>query len=83
MKARLCFEILLVSFITVDFLQSKEEYEASVCLCGNQGCRGSYLNLTGEGAFQKVQFLINFYKSAMLDTLCYLPCISVPFSQNK
>lgn len=36
-------------------LQSKEEYEASVCLCGSQVCRGSYLNLTGEGAFQKVQ----------------------------
>lgn len=35
-------------------LQSKEEYEASVCLCGSQVCRGSYLNLTGEGAFQKV-----------------------------
>ena len=36
-------------------MQSKEEYEASVCLCGGQVCRGSYLNLTGEGAFQKVQ----------------------------
>lgn len=35
-------------------LQSKEEYEASVCLCGSQVCRGSYLNLTGEGSFQKV-----------------------------
>ncbi|KAF5939884.1 hypothetical protein HYC85_021051 [Camellia sinensis] len=34
--------------------ESKEEYEASVCLCGSQVCRGSYLNLTGEGAFQKV-----------------------------
>ncbi|KAJ6824003.1 cellulose synthase-like protein D3 [Iris pallida] len=33
---------------------SKEEYEASVCLCGSQICRGSYLNLTGEGAFEKV-----------------------------
>ncbi|MQL95991.1 hypothetical protein Taro_028666 [Colocasia esculenta] len=31
---------------------SKEEYEASVCLCGSQVCRGSYLNLTGEDAFQ-------------------------------
>lgn len=38
--------------------QSKEEYEASVCLCGSQICRGSYLNLTGEGAFQKVQILL-------------------------
>lgn len=36
------------------FVQSKEEYEASVCLCGNHVCRGSYLNLAGEGAFQKV-----------------------------
>lgn len=35
-------------------LQSREEYEASVCLCGSHVCRGSYLNLTGEGAFQKV-----------------------------
>ncbi|KAL6570677.1 hypothetical protein OROGR_000227 [Orobanche gracilis] len=43
--------------ITFDYnsvTESREEYEASVCLCGNQVCRGSYLNLTGEGAFQKV-----------------------------
>ncbi|CAI0550498.1 unnamed protein product [Linum tenue] len=43
--------------ITFDYnsvTESKEEYEASVCLCGSQVCRGSYLNLTGEGAFQKV-----------------------------
>lgn len=43
--------------ITFDYnsvTESKEEYEASVCLCGSQICRGSYLNLTGEGAFQKV-----------------------------
>ncbi|KAL7086792.1 hypothetical protein ACP275_13G023600 [Erythranthe tilingii] len=43
--------------VTFDYnsvTESKEEYEASVCLCGNQVCRGSYLNLTGEGAFQKV-----------------------------
>ncbi|XP_019056103.1 PREDICTED: histone-lysine N-methyltransferase ATXR3-like isoform X2 [Nelumbo nucifera] len=42
--------------ITFDYnsvTESKEEYEASVCLCGSQVCRGSYLNLTGEGAFQK------------------------------
>lgn len=44
----------------INFLQSKEEYEASVCLCGNQVCRGSYLNLTGEGAFQKVRNLNEF-----------------------
>ncbi|ERN12742.1 histone-lysine N-methyltransferase ATXR3 [Amborella trichopoda] len=43
--------------ITFDYnsvTESKEEYEASVCLCGSQVCRGSYLNLTGEGAYQKV-----------------------------
>ncbi|KAJ4912312.1 Histone-lysine N-methyltransferase ATXR3 [Raphanus sativus] len=43
--------------ITFDYnsvTESKEEYEASVCLCGSHVCRGSYLNLTGEGAFQKV-----------------------------
>lgn len=44
-------------------LQSKEEYEASVCLCGSQVCRGSYLNLTGEGAFQKVQALLSCFCS--------------------
>lgn len=36
------------------FLQSKDEYEASVCLCGSQVCRGSFLNLTGEEAYQNV-----------------------------
>ncbi|XP_022742735.1 histone-lysine N-methyltransferase ATXR3-like isoform X2 [Durio zibethinus] len=43
--------------ITFDYnsiTESKEEYEASVCLCGSQVCRGTYLNLTGEGVFQKV-----------------------------
>ncbi|KAA8524558.1 hypothetical protein F0562_010981 [Nyssa sinensis] len=43
--------------ITFDYnsvTESKEEYEVSVCLCGSQVCRGSYLNLTGEGAYQKV-----------------------------
>ncbi|XP_015082025.1 histone-lysine N-methyltransferase ATXR3 [Solanum pennellii] len=43
--------------VTFDYnsvTESKEEYEASVCLCGSQVCRGSYLNLTGEGAFLKV-----------------------------
>ncbi|KAH9614532.1 hypothetical protein KSS87_020109 [Heliosperma pusillum] len=42
--------------ITFDYnsvTESKEEYEASVCLCGSQVCRGSYLNLTGEGAYDK------------------------------
>ncbi|KAL8153058.1 hypothetical protein V2J09_010818 [Rumex salicifolius] len=49
--------ILFGEEITFDYnsvTESKEEYEASVCLCGSQVCRGSYLNLTGEGAFQKV-----------------------------
>ncbi|WOK96446.1 histone-lysine N-methyltransferase ATXR3-like isoform X1 [Canna indica] len=43
--------------ITFDYnsvTESKEEYEASVCLCGSQVCRGSFLNLAGEGAFEKV-----------------------------
>nr|XP_011463008.1 PREDICTED: probable histone-lysine N-methyltransferase ATXR3 [Fragaria vesca subsp. vesca] len=43
--------------ITFDYnsvTESKEEYEASVCLCGSQVCRGSYLNLTGEEAFLQV-----------------------------
>ncbi|GAB2285305.1 hypothetical protein Dimus_019759 [Dionaea muscipula] len=43
--------------VTFDYnsvTESKQEYEASVCLCGSQVCRGSYLNLVGEGAFQKV-----------------------------
>ncbi|KAK2987988.1 hypothetical protein RJ640_011251 [Escallonia rubra] len=43
--------------VTFDYnsvTESKEEHEASVCLCGSQVCRGSYLNLTGEGAYQKV-----------------------------
>ncbi|XP_022845527.1 histone-lysine N-methyltransferase ATXR3-like [Olea europaea var. sylvestris] len=43
-----------ISFDYNSVTESKEEYEASVCLCGSQVCRGSYLNLTGEGAFQKV-----------------------------
>ncbi|KAL5731042.1 hypothetical protein ACHQM5_003804 [Ranunculus cassubicifolius] len=43
--------------VTFDYnsvTESKEEYEQSVCLCGSQICRGSFLNLTGEGAYQKV-----------------------------
>lgn len=51
----LCNKYLFIS------LQSKEEYEASVCLCGSQVCRGSYLNLTGEGAFEKVEGVLKFY----------------------
>ncbi|KAJ1698179.1 hypothetical protein LUZ63_006691 [Rhynchospora breviuscula] len=41
--------------ITFDYnsvTESKEEYEASVCLCGSQICRGSYLSLASEEAFQ-------------------------------
>ncbi|KAM5570659.1 hypothetical protein ABKV19_011347 [Rosa sericea] len=40
--------------ITLDYnsiKESKEEYEASDCLCGSQVCRGGYLNLIGEGSF--------------------------------
>ena len=54
-------------FISIFLVQSKEEYEASVCLCGSQVCRGSYLNLSGEGAFEKVcvvecVLLLNIFK---------------------
>ncbi|KAF6169256.1 hypothetical protein GIB67_013686, partial [Kingdonia uniflora] len=48
--------------ITFDFnsvTESKEEYEASVCLCGSQVYRGSYLNLTGEGDYQKAENVYN------------------------
>ncbi|XP_062018399.1 histone-lysine N-methyltransferase ATXR3-like isoform X3 [Rosa rugosa] len=40
--------------ITLDYnsiKESKEEYEASDCLCGSQVCQGGYLNLIGEGSF--------------------------------
>ena len=43
--------------ITFDYnsvTESKKEYEESVCLCGSQVFQMSYLNLTGEGTFQKV-----------------------------
>ncbi|XP_051124963.1 histone-lysine N-methyltransferase ATXR3-like isoform X2 [Andrographis paniculata] len=43
--------------ITFDYnsvTESNDEYENSVCLCGTSDCRGSYLNLTGEGAFEQV-----------------------------
>ncbi|KAG8049189.1 hypothetical protein GUJ93_ZPchr0009g2106 [Zizania palustris] len=43
---------------------SKEEHEASVCLCRSQICRSSYLNFSGEGAFEKV--LMEFH--GVLDT---------------
>lgn len=54
----ICVSIQLIDVCS--FCQSKEEYEVSVCLCGSQVCRGSYLNLTGEGAFQKVLALMEF-----------------------
>ncbi|PHT35804.1 hypothetical protein CQW23_23504 [Capsicum baccatum] len=38
--------------------ESKEEYEASVWLCGSQVYCGSYLNLTGEGAILKFSTFI-------------------------
>ncbi|XP_024523733.1 histone-lysine N-methyltransferase ATXR3 [Selaginella moellendorffii] len=34
--------------------ESKEEYNNSICLCGSQCCRGSYLNLANAGASQDV-----------------------------
>ena len=40
--------------IIIQSQENKEEYEVSVCLCGSQVCRMSYLNLTGGVAFQKV-----------------------------
>ncbi|KAL3648843.1 Histone-lysine N-methyltransferase atxr3 [Castilleja foliolosa] len=45
--------------------ESGEKYEASVCLCSNHVCLGSYLYLTREGTFQKVlkctmDYLIGF-----------------------
>ncbi|WJZ97421.1 hypothetical protein VitviT2T_016026 [Vitis vinifera] len=47
-----CGEEIIFDYNSVT--ESKKEYEVSVCLCGSQVCRMSYLNLTGEGAFQKV-----------------------------
>ncbi|KAG0624404.1 hypothetical protein M758_3G245200 [Ceratodon purpureus] len=34
--------------------ESKEEHDSSVCLCGSQGCKGSYLCYTGPGAYDEV-----------------------------
>ncbi|KAL3697909.1 hypothetical protein R1sor_011985 [Riccia sorocarpa] len=34
--------------------ESKEEFENARCLCGTQGCKGSYLNLTGSGTYEQV-----------------------------
>ncbi|CAM6011530.1 unnamed protein product [Sphagnum balticum] len=34
--------------------ESKDEHDSSVCLCGSQGCKGSYLCYTGPGAYDEV-----------------------------
>ncbi|GAV88419.1 SET domain-containing protein [Cephalotus follicularis] len=67
--------------ITFDYnsvTESKEEYEASVCLCGSQVCRGSYLNLTGEGAFQKVlkEWHGFLYRHHLMIEACVLNSVS-------
>ncbi|XP_057457990.1 histone-lysine N-methyltransferase ATXR3-like isoform X2 [Lotus japonicus] len=67
--------------ITFDYnsvTESKEEYEASVCLCGSQVCRGSYLNLTGEGAFEKVLKDSHgiLYRHYLMLEACELNCVS-------
>lgn len=43
-----------VTFAYNSVTESKEEYEQSVCLCGSHICKGSFLNLTGEGAYLKI-----------------------------
>ncbi|KAJ7549235.1 hypothetical protein O6H91_07G046000 [Diphasiastrum complanatum] len=48
----LCGEELTFDYNSVT--ESKEEWKISICLCGSQGCRGSYLNLTGAGTFEEV-----------------------------
>lgn len=56
------FVQMMMRYLRLILIQSKEEYEASVCLCGSQVCRGSFLNLTGEGAFQKVSLTPFIYE---------------------
>lgn len=51
--------------------QSKEEHDSSVCLCGSQGCKGSYLCYTGPGAYDEVSFV--FFNHEPVD--------SAPFPQ--
>jgi esterase/lipase superfamily enzyme len=67
--------------ITFDYnsvTESKEEHEASVCLCGSQICRGSYLNFSGEGAFEKVNFIL-VYSNLGTDTCSLSNCHTLNF----
>lgn len=72
LSALLSLKLVVHIFLwMIDFYllkQSKEEYEASVCLCGSQVCRGSYLNLTG--AYLKVW---TWEKSLWISTFRTLP----------
>lgn len=52
--------------------QSKEEHEASICLCGSQVCRGSYLNFSGEGAFEKVNLCKHSGVYALIICIIYI-----------
>ncbi|VAI87563.1 unnamed protein product [Triticum turgidum subsp. durum] len=69
--------------ITFDYnsvTESKEEHEASVCLCGSQVCRGSYLNFSGEGAFEKV--LMEFHGVLDRHSLLLQACEANTVSQQ-
>ncbi|AQK50444.1 Histone-lysine N-methyltransferase ATXR3 [Zea mays] len=69
--------------ITFDYnsvTESKEEHEASVCLCGSQVCRGSYLNFSGEGAFEKV--LMEFHGVLDRHSLLLQACETDSVSQQ-
>ncbi|BAT04105.1 Os08g0180100, partial [Oryza sativa Japonica Group] len=69
--------------ITFDYnsvTESKEEHEASVCLCGSQICRGSYLNFSGEGAFEKV--LMEFHGVLDRHSLLLQACEANSVSQQ-
>ena len=57
--------------VDFSFCRVKKKNEASVCLCGSQVCRGSYLNLTGEGAFQKIQTRIEFSFQKIIEISYY------------
>jgi len=69
--------------ITFDYnsvTESKEEHEASICLCGSQVCRGSYLNFSGEGAFEKV--LMDFHGVLDRHSLLLQACEANSVSQQ-
>jgi hypothetical protein len=69
--------------ITFDYnsvTESKEEHEASICLCGSQVCRGSYLNFSGEGAFEKV--LMEFHGVLDRHSLLLQACEANSVSQQ-